>query len=172
MRRDLLFLSSCFVIAVAGAIYAGGLEVAASEPESLLVQRGVAFATGQAIRVRAAEISLAPVVEIPPEEGVADYRRYCVQCHGAPGVEPSPVGLGMRPRPPDLSLAAIRWSSGELFWIIKNGLRRTGMPAWKETLSDEEIQRLVAFVGRLPYMKPKEYEMLASRPQPKQIARR
>ena len=172
MRGDLLFLSSCFVLAMAGAIYAGGVEVAATEPESALVQRGVAFATVHSIRVRAAEIPVGQVMDIPPEAGAANYQRYCVQCHGAPGVEPSAVGVGMRPSPANLSRAAIRWSSGELFWIIKNGLRRTGMPAWKETLSDEAIWSLVALVGRLPYMAPKEYAALAKLPPPKQVARR
>jgi hypothetical protein len=43
-----------------------------------------------------------------------------------------------------------RWSSAEPFWIAKNGIRMTGMPAFGSTHKDEEIWKVVAFVQRLP----------------------
>src|SRR2546423_13483863 len=58
----------------------------------------------------------------------------CVQCHGAPGRDPGIVGKGLRPPPPVLSEAVRPWDRAELFWIVKNGIKMTGMPASGPTI--------------------------------------
>ena len=58
------------------------------------------------------------------------------------------IGKGLYPTPPDLALAARRYTAAELFWIIKNGIKMTGMPAWSDH-SDEEIWATVAFLQKL-----------------------
>ena len=63
----------------------------------------------------------------------------CVVCHGAPGKEPSYIRQGLRPEPPNLAESSKRWGGAELFWIIKNGIKMTGMPAFGPTHQDEEI---------------------------------
>src|SRR5262249_57902077 len=63
---------------------------------------------------------------------------------------------GCYPPPPVLKDAASRWSSGELFWIIRNGIKMSGMPAWPDH-SDEDIWNIVAFLGRLPAMTETDY---------------
>lgn len=82
--------------------------------------------------------------------GAMLYSANCALCHGVPGVRPSPVVRSMRPQPRDLAEAAADWSPAEIFWIVKNGLPMTGMPAWRETLSDADLWALAAFVERLP----------------------
>lgn len=87
----------------------------------------------------------------------------CVQCHGAPGKDPSIVGKGLNPPPPWLPGTVQRWTRAELFWIVKNGVKMTGMPAFGPTHSDEDLWLLVAFLQRLPNIKPEEFRELSEK---------
>lgn len=95
--------------------------------------------------------------------GASQYHDMCTACHGAPGIAPDEIGKGLNPAAPDLSHAAARWSNRELFWIIKNGIRFTGMPAWGKTHSDEEIWRLANFVKHLPALNAEQYRSMVRR---------
>lgn len=66
------------------------------------------------------------------------------------------MGRGLRPQPPPLADVVAEWSAAELFWIIKHGIRMTGMPAWGPTHGDEEVWAIVAFVQTLPTMSAEE----------------
>ena len=93
--------------------------------------------------------------------GRAHYRENCVTCHGAPGVEESEAGMGLNPPAPDLTLPAIqRMTDGELFWIISNGIRMTGMPAFSLTHKPDEIWKIVTFVRHLPELTADEQKEL------------
>jgi mono/diheme cytochrome c family protein len=101
---------------------------------------------------------------IPPaandEQMRAGYKLYsetCVYCHGAPGKDPTDIGKGLNPEPPYLPDVVGRWSSGELYWIVHNGVRMTGMPAFGETHSDEELRAVVAFIQKLPGMTEEQF---------------
>jgi Cytochrome C oxidase, cbb3-type, subunit III len=67
-----------------------------------------------------------------------------------------PVGKGPNPEPPYLLDTIGGWSSSELFWIIKNGIKMTGMASFGAVHKDDEIWNLVAFVQRLPKMTPEQ----------------
>jgi len=74
----------------------------------------------------------------------------CGSCHGFDGRTPTDAGRWMYPRVPDLgSTSAQQWLDSELFWIIKNGIRLTGMPGFGNIHSDEEIWHLVHYVRSL-----------------------
>jgi mono/diheme cytochrome c family protein len=91
----------------------------------------------------------------------------CVGCHGAPGKDPSEIGKGLRPRPPDLAKAALQLDKGELFWIVKNGIKMAGMPAFGATHRDRTIWNIVGFVQeQLPNLTAEQYQDLANRPMP------
>ena len=60
----------------------------------------------------------------------------CVDCHLAPGMDSSEIRQGLLPKPPKLQEVVDEWKPAELFWIIKNGVKMTGMPAWGPTHSD------------------------------------
>src|SRR5262249_42518674 len=60
---------------------------------------------------------------------------------------------------PDLAVNNTRYTEAELFWIIKHGIKMTGMPAWADH-SDEELWATVAFIKKLPGMTPEEYAKL------------
>jgi mono/diheme cytochrome c family protein len=85
--------------------------------------------------------------------GMTHYADHCAVCHGADGSGDTDVGRGMYPKPPDMRQAATQeLSDGELFYIIENGVRLTGMPAFGDG-SPESAQQswhLVHFVRALP----------------------
>ena len=74
----------------------------------------------------------------------------CASCHGQDGRTPTDVGRWMYPRTLDLSSAEVQqWSDAELFWIIKNGIRLSGMPGFGRIHSDEQIWHLVRHIRTL-----------------------
>lgn len=88
---------------------------------------------------------------------------HCALCHGNDGRGDTPIGRGLHPRAPDLTLPATQdLSDGELFWIIENGIKLTGMPAFgKESPGDDEhAWSLVHWIRRLPELTPQEIEAL------------
>src|SRR5690606_22340951 len=89
---------------------------------------------------------------------------HCAVCHGAPGERPSPQMQAATPHAPDLAITAPSYSDAELFWIVKHGVKFTGMPAWPSLERDDEVRRMAAFVRRLPDMTAPEYHALAYGP--------
>jgi mono/diheme cytochrome c family protein len=84
------------------------------------------------------------------DSGGMTFNGDCAFCHGQDGKSPTDVGLAMYPRVPSLASPEVQqWSDAELFWIIRNGNRFTGMGAFGKTLSDEQIWDLVRFVRSL-----------------------
>ncbi|MCL5097622.1 MAG: cytochrome c [Candidatus Omnitrophica bacterium] len=89
--------------------------------------------------------------------GLDYYRANCVMCHGAPEVDTWDLAKGLNPSAPHLqSHGTQSFSDGELFWTVKQGVRMTGMPAFKPTHSDEQIWIIVAFVRHLPSLSADE----------------
>jgi mono/diheme cytochrome c family protein len=93
--------------------------------------------------------------------GAAAFDDMCAGCHGAPGREPFVAAKDMNPPPPHLDDSASELTPAELFWVIKHGIRMTGMPAWGPTHSDTELWDLVAFIQRLPKLDSDAYRRLA-----------
>jgi len=97
--------------------------------------------------------------------GRAHFADHCAVCHANNGSGDTPIGRGMWPKAPDLRLAATQnLSDGELFWIIENGIRFTGMPGWGTgTKEGEEASwHLVHFIRRLSRLTPSELEEMES----------
>lgn len=127
-----------------------------------VVERSVAsLALNTSVAVRAPE-SHNPFTGDPAaiENGLAHFRDTCLLCHGAPGIEPQEFAQGLNPDPPELSTVLADWSDGELFWLTKQGIRMTGMPAFGPTHSDEDLWRIVAFVRQLPDLTPDQQQVL------------
>ena len=93
-------------------------------------------------------------------DGLHHYREMCVQCHGAPGVKTAEFAVGLEPAPPNLSDEANDWTDGQLFWIVKHGIRMTGMPAFGSTHSDDDIWKIVAFVRQLDHLTAEQKSQL------------
>lgn len=92
--------------------------------------------------------------------GFVHYREMCVGCHGGPGIKRSEIGQGLYPKAPSLARVANDWIPQQLFWITKNGLKMTGMPAFAPTHSDEMIWAIVAFTKILPTLTKEQYQKL------------
>lgn len=91
--------------------------------------------------------------------GAAHFNEDCVICHAAPGVKAKDLAEGMYPKPPSLKKAAVHFTPGQLFWILKNGVKMSGMPSWADH-SDDELWNAVAFLEQLPAMTPEQYAAL------------
>src|SRR6266852_337629 len=91
-------------------------------------------------------------------DNLRDARRHfadhCTVCHGNEGTGDTPIGKGLYPKPPDLRAEDTqKLSDGELFWIIENGVRFTGMPAFGGSHgSEEDSWKLVRFIRHLPQL--------------------
>ena len=92
------------------------------------------------------------------------FRASCASCHGAPGVRPLPVMQAATPPAPDLAVNAREWTDKQIFWILKHGVKYTGMPGWAAKDRDDEVRRMVAFVRLLPEMSPATYRALTEVP--------
>ncbi len=90
-------------------------------------------------------------------DGRAHFADHCAQCHGNNGAGGTRIGRSLSPRTPDMRLPATQdLSDGELFWIIENGVRLTGMPAWGEPGSERASWHLVHFIRHLPNLTSEE----------------
>lgn len=151
----LLALAALFVV------YTGVYNVAATEEHASLTRWAFDTTFHNSVDRRAEEIA-APENLTPAmaAAGASAYKSMCQHCHAGPGVERASWASGMRPRPPHLTEAAAEWKPAEVFWIVKHGVKMTGMPAFGPTHDDQTLWNLVAFVKDLPAMTPERYGSL------------
>lgn len=95
------------------------------------------------------------------ESSLRHWADHCASCHGNDGRGNTALGRGLYPRTPNMTLAATqKLSDGELFWIIENGVKLTGMPAWGDDSSSGEENfgswELVHFIRHLPELTSEE----------------
>lgn len=144
-----------------GIVRSGLYSVAATYPDRRPVEWLLSTTMDHSVQRHAAGLPVPPLDSSAlVQTGFQHYRGMCVECHGAPGVEPADLAHGLNPSPPELVESAGDWQPAELFWITKNGVRMSGMPAWGPTHSDDKIWAIVAFVRRLPKMTEAEYRAL------------
>jgi mono/diheme cytochrome c family protein len=93
------------------------------------------------------------------EEGDKLYATDCSMCHGSDGRTPTDSGRWMYPRAADLTSPEVQqYRDRELFWIVKNGIRLSGMPAFGRVESDEHIWNLVHYLRTLRQSGPPKSE--------------
>ena len=160
---SLLIAAVVFLLGAAAVIYAGLYDVAATTPHWPATAWLLGVARTRSIKAQAAGIAVPPGLDDPAKLviGVGHYAAHCAVCHGAPGVPRGDIARGLYPAPPDLAKTAPLYSPAELFWIVKHGIKMTGMPSWSDH-SDEELWATVAFVEKLPGMSEREYASLVA----------
>jgi mono/diheme cytochrome c family protein len=102
---------------------------------------------------------LNPLADAPEviAEARAHWADHCASCHANNGSGDVEMGKHLYPPAPDMRAAATQnKSDGELFFIIQNGVRMTGMPAWRTSGHDEDSWKLVRFIRHLPQLTPQE----------------
>ena len=158
----LVTLVALFVIVLI-FIYSGWYNVSAINEEGGIIKWVVITTSNNSIESRSKEISVPDLND--PEmirEGFEHYKEMCVSCHGAPGQNQTELSKGLNPPAPYLVKSANNIDPRELFWVTKNGIKMTGMPAWGKTHSDDKIWAIVAFMKKLPTITDVEYEKMES----------
>lgn len=92
--------------------------------------------------------------------GAGNYSAMCTGCHLAPGVQNTELHLGLYPQPPDLTKSKL--SPARSFYVIKHGIKASGMPAWGKSMEDEDVWSVVAFLQVLPTLGPLAYSDMVS----------
>jgi mono/diheme cytochrome c family protein len=150
-------LTLLVLIVVIGFLVVSQLDLSA-QPEPGASEARLATATKHWLIGKAARKSAAPepqAASFDSENGGMLYGMDCDICHGKDGRHPTDTGKGMYPRVPDLGSPAVQeWSDAELFWIVKNGVRYSGMPAFGKVQNDKEIWDLVHYVRLLAPQPP------------------
>jgi cytochrome c553 len=157
-------LIAALLVAIAAPIFllgyvrSGLFDVAASHPHSKIVEWLTHETMIHSVKRRARNLSSSnPIRSAQAVPGFCQYEAHCVTCHGAAAVGRERWVNGMNPPPPYLLDMSRRWSPGDLEWIVANGIKMTGMPAWRETMTDVEIRDVVAFLEAMPKMPPQTY---------------
>jgi mono/diheme cytochrome c family protein len=155
------------IVAAVGLIYIKSTGLSArGEPGSLersMARRARSLAVPSDARAKQNPI-------LPSAEAIADgmthYADHCASCHANDGSGNTEMGQGLFPKAPDMRLAATQeLSDGELFYVIENGIRFTGMPAWSTgtKAGEESTWRLVLFLRRLPRLTADELDAMKQR---------
>ena len=151
------------LLAVAGAAYIhrGAFDVAASTPHNAFEQWLLNTVMIRSVMAMSGDISQPPhFTDEMIKDGFNHFDDMCTGCHGGPGIERSEIGKGLNPQAPNLVDAVKFWSPAQLFWIVKNGVKMTGMPSFGETHDDNEVWSIVAFIEKLPGMSAEEYQQI------------
>jgi cytochrome c553 len=160
--RRLLILA---VLALLGGLlfaWSGLFNVGASTGHWAITDWFLHYAMRQSVATHAGGIE-PPPLDDPAlvHRGAGHYASGCAPCHGAPGQQRSPIAVAMTPPPPFLPEKIPQWQPNELFWIVRHGVKFTGMPAWAALPRSDEVWAMVAFLLRLPGMDAETYRALA-----------
>jgi mono/diheme cytochrome c family protein len=144
-------------------VYSGVYNVSTLNRDNWFINWVLDAGKERSIKQNAVGITVPPLDDpARVRAGSAHYKEMCVQCHGAPGVHPGEIAKGLWPEAPDLEMSASEWTPAQLFWITKNGIKFSAMPAWGPTHSDDKIWDIVAFVEKLPNLSDKDYQQMTS----------
>lgn len=149
-------------LAVLFFAWSGLYNVAASQPHWALTRWFLDFGLRRSVATHSAFIT-PPTLDDKNLVilGAGHFDGGCAPCHGAPGDPSDPIVDRMLPEPPELGRVATNWSTEQLFWIVKHGLKFTGMPAWVAQQRDDEVWAVVAFLRALPQMSASQYRLFA-----------
>jgi mono/diheme cytochrome c family protein len=173
-RAKIVAIGALSLIAVGGGLFSaivlgGAVDVGATDRHSRIVHWMLHTTMRNAVRASARAVEIPAGVDLRDralaEKAFGHYSVACTTCHGAPGVAPSPW-MVTNPQAPLLVETADRWSDRELYWVIKNGIKMTGMPALGPTHKESDLWAIAAFVRQLPTMGPDEYQAMSGRHAP------
>ena len=164
MKSCLLSIVVIAGIAVIGGayIYSGLYDIGADTRHWPITEKIVKIVRERSIESRAKDITV-PNLENPKLvlQGAGQYAAMCAKCHLAPRMDDTGISLGLYPKPPDLSQTSV--DPKVAFWVVKHGIKMSGMPAWGRSHDDLTLWSIVAFVSRLPGMEPQEYKDIVAK---------
>ena len=163
-RRSIALVAGALLAAIGAAafgIYGGLYNVAADIPHTQPVFWLMTTVRERSIAVRAAGAVVPSDLADPKRiaAGAGEYAEMCSGCHLAPGMKRTEISQGLYPRAPELRRGS-GLTPAEEFWVVKHGLKMSGMPAWGVTHNDELLWSVVAFLRKLPQLTPEQYRTL------------
>ncbi|NYZ10932.1 c-type cytochrome [Azospirillum sp. RWY-5-1] len=165
MKRTIITALALLAAGAVGALlfaWSGLYNVAASREHWAVTNWVLHFTLRNSVETHAMAIQAPPLDdESMVFRGLGHYEGGCKPCHGAPGDAGNPIVQRILPQPPNLAESVSDWSDAELFWIVRNGLKYAGMPAWVAPERDDEVWSVVAFLRRMSGMPAEEYRRLA-----------
>jgi cytochrome c553 len=151
------------VLGVLGTLVSasGIVPIPASSGHFGVTEAVIQFSKRRSVAMHASSDDLPPL-DAPwlVAKGAGHYETGCRPCHGSPDFQEPRVARAMLPSPPYLGSRVPQWKPAELFYIVKHGLKFTGMPAWPAQERDDEVGAVVAFLLRLPDLDGGAYEHL------------
>lgn len=168
LRRLLPGILAGWVLAVVAGlvvVWAGVPNVAAGWRDPPPLQWLLRTAYERSVARRAND-AVVPAAVGDPDQALAGARAFdemCVICHTPPGQEPTEQSVGLNPAPPRLTELARRRTPAQAYWVMKNGVHMTAMPAFGPTHTDAELWQLVAFVQRARNLDAAGYDAMLSR---------
>lgn len=155
--KTLITLAGLGLIAVAGVIWSGAYNIAADDPHWAVTHRVLEYARERSVESRSAAIAVPDLSD--PElvrSGAGNYSAMCVSCHLSPGAADTELSLGLYPRPPKWDALGLV-DPRESFWIIKHGIKASGMPAWGLSMEDRYVWGMVAFMQQFSSLTEADY---------------
>jgi cytochrome c553 len=147
-------------LAVFAFVKSGVYDIAASKPHTKLTEWITHETMIHSARRHAEAAGIAPPARFTVPQvvgGFCTYETHCAACHGGPAIAREEWVAGMEPSPPYLLDATSKWTPEQLFWIVKNGIKMTGMPSWRNSMSDRQIWDVVAFIAATRRLPPQTY---------------
>jgi cytochrome c553 len=167
VKHPWMTLGAIAVIGVAGVavvVLIGVVPIKASSGHWRITTALLDFAKVRAVSTYSLAIR-SPSFDLDDDalvvRGASHYETGCLPCHGGPGAAVPPVMAAMTPAPPALADLVSRFNDRELFFIVKHGIKFTGMPAWPVPKRDDEVWAVVAFLRKMPPMDVATYRQLA-----------
>lgn len=149
------------ILLIAAVVALGGFyPVAASKSDPPGVGWVLEETMEHGVKASAKGLNAPKLSQADVLEGGSHFKGMCQACHGGPGAEPEEFAAGMNPKPPNLAEAGQEWTVPEIFWIAKNGIRMSAMPAFGKTDEDDELWKIAAFVKQLPKVSAAKYAAL------------
>ena len=163
-RRALLALAGLAIVTALGAfllVASGIIPIEASSRHWPITEWFLHFAMRRSISTHSLGIHVPSLAD--PDlvlKGGTHYEIGCRPCHGSPGMPEPRIPHQMTPYPPDLASKVQELKPRELFYVVKHGVKFTGMPAWPALQRDDEVWAVVAFLKKLPHLDEAGYRRL------------
>ncbi|HVL69783.1 MAG TPA: c-type cytochrome [Vicinamibacterales bacterium] len=155
------------VLGIFGALFvmiSGIVPIKASSGHWSITEAFLQFAKRRSVATHTVGMKVPPLDEERLVlQGGGQYGFACEPCHGSPSIQQPRIAASMLPKPPDLRRSVLTYGPEELFYIVKHGIKLTGMPAWPAGHRDDEVWAMVAFLQRLPSLEAQAYEELTGR---------
>src|SRR5665647_363259 len=141
-------------------IYSGTYDVSQLTPHNAITKWIVNTTKHKSINKRLKGLQAPPMGDSAMlADGFVHYDEMCVSCHGGPGIDPADLSKGLYPKPPRFYKSDDMPDTTEAFWIIKNGIKMTSMPAYGPTHNDQKIWAITDFLlNKMNKLSPEEYQ--------------